>query len=99
MCRDHRQGRCFLSRARRQAEAAHVLVVNHALLLADQALESKVLPEYADVVLDEAHHLEDVATDQLGATIDQQELAFFLSSISLTQGAGRYAGLVSRLQA
>jgi DNA polymerase-3 subunit epsilon/ATP-dependent DNA helicase DinG len=96
LCRDNRLGRCFLSRARRQAEAAHILVVNHALLLADQALESKVLPEYADLVLDEAHHLEDTATDQLGNDVDQQDLAFFLASLSLAQGPGRYAGLVSR---
>jgi DNA polymerase-3 subunit epsilon/ATP-dependent DNA helicase DinG len=97
LCRDNRTGRCFLSRARRRAEAAHVLVVNHALLLADQALESKVLPPYADLVIDEAHHLEDVATDQLGVTIDHQELAFFLTTISQQQGPGRYVGLVSRV--
>ncbi|MGH2368634.1 MAG: helicase C-terminal domain-containing protein, partial [Chloroflexota bacterium] len=98
MCRDNRVGRCFLSRARRRAEAAHILVVNHALLLADQALESKVLPEYADLVVDEAHHLEDAATRQLGVQIDQQELAFFLAALSQQQGPGRYAGLVSRAQ-
>ena len=96
-CRDNRAGRCFLSRARRRAEGAHLLVVNHALLLADQALESKVLPEYADLILDEAHHLEDAATRQLGVEIDQQDLTFFLSQLSLPQGAGRYGGLVSRL--
>ncbi|HEU5318222.1 MAG TPA: helicase C-terminal domain-containing protein, partial [Chloroflexota bacterium] len=96
-CKDNRAGRCFLSRARRRAEGAHVLVVNHALLLADQALESKVLPEYGDLVIDEAHHLEDAATKQLGAEIGQQELTFWLSALSLPQGPGRYAGLVSRL--
>ena len=53
-CRDNRTGRCFLSRARRRADGAHLLVVNHALLLADQALESKVLPEYDDLIVDEA---------------------------------------------
>ena len=97
LCRDNRLGRCFLSRARRQAEAAHLLVVNHALLLADQALESKVLPEYGDLILDEAHHLEDTATDQLGTDVDQQDLAFFLASVSLPQGPGRYVGLISRV--
>ena len=56
----------------------------------------KVLPEYADLILDEAHHLEDTATDQLGSDVDQQDLAFFLASLSLAQGPGRYAGLVSR---
>jgi DNA polymerase-3 subunit epsilon/ATP-dependent DNA helicase DinG len=96
LCRDHRLGRCFLARARRRAEGAHLLVVNHALLLADQALESKVLPEYGDLIIDEAHHLEDVATDQLGAEAGHQELAFLLAAISQQQGPGRYAGLVAR---
>ncbi len=99
LCRDHRVGRCFLSRARRRAEGAHIVVVNHALLLADQALESKVLPEYADLVVDEAHHLEEVATRQLGANIDQQELLSSLAALSQQQGPGRYAGLVARVQA
>jgi DNA polymerase-3 subunit epsilon/ATP-dependent DNA helicase DinG len=99
LCRDHRVGRCFLSRARRRAEGSHVIVVNHALLLADQALESKILPEYDDLIVDEAHHLEDVATRQLGANIDQQELLTALTMLSQQQGAGRYAGLVTRVQA
>ena len=96
-CRDNRAGRCFLSRARRRADGAHLLVVNHALLLADQALESKVLPEYADLVVDEAHHLEDAATKQLGAEIGQQELTFFLAGLSQLLGPGRYAGIISRV--
>jgi DNA polymerase-3 subunit epsilon/ATP-dependent DNA helicase DinG len=97
-CRDNRIGRCFLSRARRRAESAHILVVNHSLLLADQALENKVLPDYDGLILDEAHHVEDAATMQLGVEIGHQELAFFLTNLSLQQGPGRYAGLVSRLQ-
>jgi DNA polymerase-3 subunit epsilon/ATP-dependent DNA helicase DinG len=98
-CRDNRIGRCFLSRARRRADSAHLLVVNHALLLADQAVENKILPEYDDLIVDEAHHLEDAATTQLGVDISHQELAFFLTNLSLQQGPGRYAGLVSRLHA
>ena len=75
------------------------MVVNHALLLADQALESKILPEYDDLIVDETHHLEDVATRQLGANIEQQELLNSLAALSQQQGAGRYAGLVSRAHA
>jgi Rad3-related DNA helicase len=96
LCRDHRVGRCYLSRARRRAEGSHLIVVNHALLLADQALESKILPEYDDLIVDETHHLEDVATKQLGANIAQQELLGSLAALSQQQGPGRYAGLVSR---
>ena len=57
---------CHYYRARRDASAAHLIIVNHALLLVDLALRQKmgrgVLPKYERVILDEAHHLEDAAT-------------------------------------
>lgn len=58
---------CFYYQARRQAADAHLLVVNHALLLADLMVKGEsggegVLPRYKRVVLDEGHHLEDAAT-------------------------------------
>ncbi|TFG89418.1 MAG: helicase, partial [Gemmatimonadales bacterium] len=61
---------CFFHQARRRAAQADVLVVNHALLLADLSLRQQtdnyttaaVLPPFERLILDEAHHLEDVAT-------------------------------------
>jgi len=61
---------CFFHRARRLASRADVLVVNHSLLLADLALRQQtdnysavaVLPPFSCLVIDEAHHLEEVAT-------------------------------------
>ncbi|MCB9152057.1 MAG: DEAD/DEAH box helicase family protein [Caldilineaceae bacterium] len=55
----------FYFQARRQAESAHILVINHALLLADLANEGQILPAFKHLVVDEAHHLEQAATDQL----------------------------------
>ena len=60
------EGTCFLQKARRKAEASHIVVVNHALLLSDKATGSRVLPPYTRLVVDEAHHLEDEATRQFG---------------------------------
>jgi ATP-dependent DNA helicase DinG len=59
--------RCFYYGARRRAATAHVLVVNHHLVLADLALKGMtggdgVLPRFDRLVLDEGHHLEDAAT-------------------------------------
>ncbi len=58
--------RCHYYQARRHAAGAHIIVVNHALLLVDLALRSQsgrgVLPKYDRVLLDEAHHLESAAT-------------------------------------
>ena len=58
---------CFYYKARRTAADAHLLVVNHALLLADLVVKHDtggegVLPVYDRLILDEAHHLEDAAT-------------------------------------
>ncbi len=68
---------CFYQRARRKAASADILVANHALLLSDVALrettdnwaQSAVLPPYRHVVLDEAHNVEDAATQHLGAEV------------------------------
>lgn len=54
---------CFYFEARRRAEKADILVVNHALLLADAASYGNILPQYDMLIVDEAHHLPDVATD------------------------------------
>jgi ATP-dependent DNA helicase DinG len=64
---------CFFFRARRQALEAHVLVANHHLVFADLAVraaiggdEGGILPAYKRLVLDEAHHVEEVATEYFG---------------------------------
>ncbi|MCA8941141.1 MAG: ATP-dependent DNA helicase [Planctomycetes bacterium] len=60
---------CAYQRSRRRLESAQILVVNHALYMADVALRmagAKYLPDHRVVVFDEAHHLERVATESLG---------------------------------
>lgn len=73
-CAYHRIGVCFLARARRAAEESHVVIANHALLLSDLVSRSRVLPDYDVLVVDEAHHLEDEATAQLGWRLGEREL-------------------------
>lgn len=63
--------KCHFMNARKQAEDANLLIANHNLLFLDLALkeergdfdEAAVLPSYDHVVLDEAHHIEEVATE------------------------------------
>ena len=59
-------GACFIRSARERAEQAHIIVVNHALLLSDLAHGGSLIPEYKHLIVDEAHHLEDEATRQFG---------------------------------
>ena len=67
-------GPCFLRQARQRAESAHILVINHALLLADLAVGGTVLQDYQRLIIDEAHHLEEEASRQLGFEIPQDAL-------------------------
>lgn len=70
---------CFYYQARRKAAAAHVIVVNHALLLSDMAIKRNkgagILPDYDRVILDEAHHLEEAATSTLDCRLSGLTIA------------------------
>ena len=94
-CADYRD--CYLYKARREAEAAHLVIVNHALLLANLDQEITVFPPYDHVIIDEAHNLEEVATDQFGFEVDQTELLKFLDDLFMTGGANTSAGLFAEL--
>jgi ATP-dependent DNA helicase DinG len=73
-CPHHEE--CFVTRMRREAEDAQVVVVNHHLFFADLALRrgrggdyASAIPNYDAVIFDEAHQLEDVATDFFGVRV------------------------------
>ncbi|NQW23162.1 MAG: hypothetical protein HQ475_06935 [SAR202 cluster bacterium] len=65
---------CFLRASRERAEQAHIVVVNHALLLSDLARGGGLIPDYQHLVIDEAHNLEDEATRQFGFKVAQDKL-------------------------
>jgi len=66
---------CFAKLARREARKADLLVINHALLLSDAGLRNTVIAEAGALVVDEAHHLERVAREQLGVSLGVRDLA------------------------
>jgi predicted DnaQ family exonuclease/DinG family helicase len=99
-CPYQRRGHCFLYRARRKAEGAHLIVANHALLLSQIATGSTILPEYSHLIIDEAHHLEEEATEQWGFEVRERDLASYLNLLSgKSEGAvGAYnSGLLFQL--
>lgn len=70
---------CFVTRMRRAAERAQVVVVNHHLFFADLALRGphpgRVIPDYEAVIFDEAHQLEEVATSFFGMRVSRSRLS------------------------
>lgn len=75
--------RCFVYRARKRAAEADLVIANHALVIADAASagEAQLLPPYGRLVLDEAHNLEAIATDQLSKELSMPELMRILNRL------------------
>ncbi len=69
---------CFVTQMKREAEAARLVIVNHHLFFADLALRGphpgRVLPDYDAVIFDEAHQIEDVATQFFGTSLSRARL-------------------------
>lgn len=88
------QGKCFFYRAREKAERAHILIVNHALLLSDLITEHHVLPEFKYLIVDEAHHLEEGATKAFAFEASRSSLETMLRALAHERGGllGMLAG-------
>jgi DNA polymerase-3 subunit epsilon/ATP-dependent DNA helicase DinG len=65
-------GGCYLQRAREAAAKSGIVVTNHALLLQDARMRGAILPAAEHLVVDEAHRLEDVATDAFGLALEER---------------------------
>ena len=76
---------CFFYRARRRAQNANILIVNHALFVTDLALRAsgfELLPKYDLAILDEAHTLESVAGQHLGLQLSSLGVDLMLARLS-----------------
>jgi DNA polymerase-3 subunit epsilon/ATP-dependent DNA helicase DinG len=80
-CQKRTGGRCPFYQARQRAHSSHIIVVNHALLLADVATGNRVLPEYDTLIVDEGHHLEGATTNALSFYTSQSLLRRSLSAL------------------
>ena len=87
--------RCFVQRARALAQLADVIVVNHALLFSEIGLDTPVLPPYRCVVFDEAHNLEDVASDILGIAVDAASVYRITNMLHRPRRDGSSSGLLA----
>ncbi|HEY3934087.1 MAG TPA: helicase C-terminal domain-containing protein [Gemmatimonadales bacterium] len=97
--------RCFVFQARKRAAQADVIVVNHHLLSADLAVRqasdnwesAAVLPVYKRLILDEAHHLEDVAAGHLGVQVSSRSVQRLLNRLE-RKGKGLVPALLYALR-
>ncbi len=91
VCLKRMGGRCPFYRAKMAAENAHLLIVNHALLLADTAVGNKVLPLYDYLIVDEAHHLESATTSAMSFGVRAIDITRLTREIG-----GRKSGILGR---
>lgn len=78
---------CFITRMRGRALEADIVVVNHHLFFADLALRNgnygSVLPDYSAVILDEAHLIEDVASEYFGAQVSNYQIEDLIRDLGM----------------
>jgi len=95
---------CFFYGARRRANRAQIVVVNHHLFFADLAVRRQtgnyrddvILPGYSRVVFDEAHHLEDVASEHLGTRFSRRGVGQRLGRMRSKDGRRGTLAVVAR---
>lgn len=86
---------CFYQSARRRMERANLLICNHALFFSDLALRARsagFLPVYHHVILDEAHGIEDAASDHFGVSLSESRVRFLLGGLYSAQ---KHKGLLA----
>jgi len=87
-----RYDECFVTRMRQRAAASDVVIVNHHLLCADAAVRQsaygEVIPGCSHAILDEAHQLEDVATQYFGFSVSNYRLEELASDAERLASAG-----------
>jgi len=91
-CMKRTGGACPFYRARVAAQSAHLIIVNHALLLADVATGNRVLPEYDYLIVDEAHHMESATTNALSFRVTQLDIKRLLRELG-----GTKSGILGRI--
>jgi predicted DnaQ family exonuclease/DinG family helicase len=87
--------RCFHAGIRAAAARAHVVVVNHALLMADIAAEHAPIGAYSTLIVDEAHHLGKAAAQHLGRELNSRLFAFWARRLS--DGENPPQGMMHRI--
>ncbi|WP_347549879.1 ATP-dependent DNA helicase DinG [Pseudalkalibacillus hwajinpoensis] len=90
--------RDFYHRRKRFSMNADLIISNHALLFSDLINEHQLLPAYQQAVIDEAHHLEDIATEFFGVKTDYFAIIQGFVRMGLKDGDGLYGKIVSILK-
>jgi ATP-dependent DNA helicase DinG len=83
---------CFVTRMRQRAAASDVVIVNHHLLCADASVRQnaygEVIPACSRAIIDEAHQLEDIATQHFGISVSNYRFEELARDVEKTAASG-----------
>lgn len=89
--------KCFYHRARHEANIADVVITNHSLLMTDVKADHRILPAYEHLVIDEAHHFEEVASKHLGLNLSYYSFLNLLTTLLKDSRSGQLPMLKQQL--
>lgn len=90
--------KCFYHRAKNSSNQADVVITNHSLLFTDVKAENRLLPGYEHLIVDEAHHFEEVASKHLGMELHYFTLVHTLTWLYKDAKSGLLPLIALRLQ-
>lgn len=90
--------KCYYHRARHESNIADVIITNHSMLFTDTKAENRLLPSYKHLVIDEAHHFEEVASKHLGIELFYGSFLNTLWWLYKDGRSGQLSTLLARLQ-
>lgn len=97
--------KCFFFQARKEVQDAQILIVNHHLLFADLSIRASLpdnqgtslLPAYSRLIIDEAHHIEDIATDYFAKKVNRLQMLKTVSRLLADKGASKLPTLKDKI--
>lgn len=89
--------RCYYHRAKQEANLADVVITNHSMLFTDIRADHRLLPGYEHLIVDEAHHLEEVAGKHLGTQLSYYSIPHPVGRLCKDARNGQLVGLKARL--
>ncbi|WP_336771886.1 ATP-dependent DNA helicase DinG [Paenibacillus sp. MMO-58] len=90
--------RCYYHRAKHESNIADVCITNHSMLFTDVQADHRLLPSYSHLIIDEAHHVEEVAGKHLGMQLNYFSLTHQTTRLFKDARSGLLPALRLRLQ-
>jgi ATP-dependent DNA helicase DinG len=89
----------YYHKAKRLAQKADIIVTNHALICTDMFNDYEILPAYEKIIIDEAHHFQEIAAVHYGIKIDYANMLYTLNQLGLQNEESKLlAKILGRLE-